>query len=102
SDTLERPFYRLKPNTDLKKFSFKRLGYAEKAKESYAEFRRLKEKGQIPAGVKFQVCMPTAVSLMSVFVDLDNRSAVEPALERAFKREVEALAAAIPHDELVI
>jgi hypothetical protein len=102
NDTLDRPFYRLKPDVDLKEFKFKRLGYAEKAKESYREFRRLKDHGQIPAGVRFQVCMPTAVSLMSVFVDLDDRLAVEPTLELAFKREVEELAADIPHDELAI
>ena len=102
NDTFDRPFFRLKPNVDLKRFEFKPLGYAEKAKESYGEFRRLKERGLIPASVKFQVCMPTAVSLMSVFVDLQDRLAVEPALELAFKREVETLAAAIPHGELAI
>ena len=102
NDTIDRPFYSLRANADLKRFAFKPLGYAAKATESYAEFRRLKQKGSIPKGVKFQVCMPTAVSLLSVFVNREQRAAMEPAMERAMQAEVVHLATNIPHDELVI
>ena len=102
NDTIDRPFYALRLNVDLQRFAFKPLGYAAKAIESYAEFKRLKAKGVIPESNKFQVCMPTSVSLLSVFVNREHRAAVEPAMDQAMRQEVVLLAANIPHDELVI
>lgn len=102
NDTIDRPFYALRATADLSRFAFKPLGYAAKAIESYAEFRRLKQQGVIPAAVRFQVCMPTAVSLLSVFVNREHRAAVEPAMERAMQAEVSQLAANVPHAELAI
>jgi hypothetical protein len=102
NDTIDRPFYALRADADLKRFAFKPLGYSSKAIESYAEFRRLKQQGLIPETVKFQVCMPTAVSLLSVFVNREHRASIEPALERALEAEVIQLAAKVPHGELAI
>ena len=56
----------------------------------------------IPAGVKFQVSLPTVVSLLAVFVDKGDCAKVEPALEAAMKREIDTMAAAIPASDLAI
>ena len=102
NDTLDRPFYRLRTGVDVTRFRFKPLGYGERAIQSFDEFRRLKLAGVIPRAVKFQVCLPTAVSLLSVFVHLEDRAALEPALEAALKAEVETIVAHIPHTELAM
>lgn len=102
NDTIERPFYRLKKGGDLDRFCFKPLGYAQKAVESYADFCRLKAAGVIPNRVKFQVSLPSPVSLLTVFVQLEDRAAVEPAMEAAFASEINEMATHIPHGELAV
>lgn len=101
-DNLARPFYALRDGVDAPKLRFGEMGYAAKAVESFKIFERLKSAGVIPAGVKFQVSLPTVVSLLTVYVALKDRAAVEPALEAAMRREVEEMAAAIPNNELAI
>jgi hypothetical protein len=101
-DALSRPFYSLKQGTDLGGFAFKKLGYAQEAIESYGKFVQLKQSGDLPPSVKFQVCLPTAVSVLTVFVLKEDRAIVESAYEAAMKREVDEMAAAIPAADLAI
>jgi hypothetical protein len=65
-------------------------------------FSRLKQSGELPRDTKFQVSIPTALALVSSFVTLADRAAVEPAIERALKAETDAIASAIPHQELAL
>jgi hypothetical protein len=101
-DNLTRPFYALREGIDPTQLRFGEMGYAAKAIESHRVFTRLRESGAIPAGLRFQVSLPTVVSLLTVFVALEDRTHVEPALEAAMRREVERIAAAIPPNELAI
>jgi hypothetical protein len=101
-DNLARPFYALRDGSDSAKLHFGEMGYAAKAIESYHVFSRLKQAGAIPAGVKFQVSLPTVVSLLTAFLTVEDRAQVEPALEAAMRREVERIIAAIPANELAI
>jgi hypothetical protein len=101
-DTIPRPFYSLRAESDATTLTFGEMGYAAKAIESFGVFARLKTAGTIPEGVKFQVSLPTVVSLLTVFVTLEHRAQVEPALEAAMRREVEQIVAAIPADQLAI
>jgi hypothetical protein len=101
-DGLARPFYALRQGSDLTKLRFNEMGYAAAAIESYGVFKKLKVTGVIPADVRFQVSLPTVVSLLSVFVSMDDRLAVEPALESAMLREVDEIVAAVPGTELAI
>lgn len=99
-DSQARPIYRIKnPGANL---DFPPLGYAQVAIDSYATFSRLKQSGAISKDTRFQVSMPTALALVSSFVSMKDRSAVEPAIERALKKEADTLASAIPHHELAI
>ena len=97
-----RPFYAVNEGTDLKRFTFKRLGYASEAIRSYGTFAKLKKNGEIAKNVRFQVSLPTAVSLLTSFVVRADRAKVEPALEAAIKAEVEDMASAIPASELAV
>jgi hypothetical protein len=101
-DKLVRPFYTIKEGADPVRVAFKELGYAQEAIKSYEQFVRLRKAGTIPAGVKFQVSLPTVVSLLTVFVEKNDRAKVEAALEAAMKREVDTMADAIPASDLAI
>lgn len=82
--------------------TFPNLGYADAAIESYGRFTALRNAGVIPAGVRFQVSIPTPVGVVGAFVVPDDRAAVEPVYERALFAEVARIAAAVPHEDLAI
>lgn len=81
---------------------FGALGYADAALASFEVFERLQRDGRIPAGLRFQVSLPTPLAPVSVFVAPDDRPIVEPAYEAALLGELDRIVAAIPHDRLAI
>lgn len=78
------------------------LGYAAAAIESYDVFRRLREEGVVPEGVRFQVSLPTAVAVVGAFFQGADREAIEPVYRQALEGELDQILAAIPHDDLAI
>lgn len=80
-----------------------RLGYAEPALASYFVFKTLREKGQIPADVRFQVSLPLAGYGCYVFVpDSADWHKVVPGYEEALRAEINKITDLIPHGDLVI
>ena len=61
--------FRVKPGVREVRFGDPgwRLGYTRDAVNSYFVFRQLKKEGVIPAGVRFQVCMPLTYSAVTSF-----------------------------------
>ncbi|WP_426188121.1 hypothetical protein [Microbacterium sp. TWP3-1-2b2] len=78
------------------------LGYADAAIESYAVFTRLRDEGDVPAGIRFQVSLPTPVAIISSFFSGDDRAAFEPVYTAAMLRELDEILAAVPHDDLAV
>jgi hypothetical protein len=97
-----RERYTLKPGVAPSDVRFDNLFYAEIAQESYAVFRRLKAAGKIPPGTKFQVDVVPAHSVIWLFLVDRLHAPLDPVYNAAVKREVDKIAAAIPHDELAI
>lgn len=93
---------RVADGVDPATIEFPPLGYAAAAIESYALFRRLREEGAVPAGVRFQVSLPTPLAVVGAFFPAEQRAAIEPAYRAAMYRELDEILAAIPHDELAI
>jgi hypothetical protein len=79
---------------------FGELGYAREARASYLDFVRARERGDLPAGVRFQVCLPTPFAVVNSFCAVDDAPKIERAYEQAMLAEVAALAAEIPHRDL--
>jgi len=96
-----RPF-RLEPGVSADDLVFPDLGYAEAALDSYAVFRRLREEGAIAPGVRFQVSLPTPAGVVGPFVVPEDRTALEPAYERALFGELRRILDGIPHEDLAI
>ncbi len=97
-----RKRYRLKPGKSIADFRIDNLFYADKAKESYAVFKRLRAAGKIAAETRFQVDLVPAHSVIWLFVADDLQAAIDPIYNEAVAREIDKLAAAIPHLDLAI
>ncbi len=96
-----RPF-RLDDGVRADDLAFPELGYAEAALESYAEFARLREAGSIAAGTRFQVSLPTPAAVIGAFIVPEDRTALEPAYERALFAELARILDGIPHNDLAV
>ncbi len=92
----------LKPGIRPEDVHFDNLFYADVAGQSYAEFARLKAAGRIPQGARFQVDLAPAHSVIWLFLVEALHGRIDPIYNDALKREIDKLAAAIPHDQLAI
>ena len=94
--------YTLRSGYKPQDVTFENLFYADIAKQSFAAFKRLKDEGRIGRDVKFQVDLVPAHSLLWLFLVDALHAPIDPIYNEAVKREVDKIAAAIPHDELAI
>ena len=78
------------------------LGFADAAIASYGVFARLKRDGEIPAHVRFQVSLPTPLAPVSAFIDPEHQAEIEPVYQARVLQELEAMFAAVPHDQLAL
>jgi hypothetical protein len=79
------------------------LGYAGFALESWESFRALRERGEIPGDVRFQICFPaTGSAFMSFFDDPSDWPTMRVAYEDGVRRDLETIFRSIPAEELAI
>ena len=97
----EIPRLRIKPGATPDPATFE-TGYARMAIESWAVFDRLQQAGVIPAGVKFQVSLPTPIAPTYNNMVPADRAGLLPALTQHFIGEVETIARALPNDRIAI
>src|SRR6201981_1134166 len=83
----EIPRLRVKPGARLDPASVKTC-YADMAIESWGRFDRLQQEGVIPAGVKFQISLPTPIAPIYNNMVPTDRPAVIPMLTTHILREV--------------
>lgn len=101
-DNLKRVFFNLAPDVDAATFEMAPLGYAEAALQSWETFAAMQKAGDIPAGVRFQVSLPTPMALLQSFVKAEDRLAAEPIVERAMLADLQTIQNGIPHESLCI
>lgn len=92
--------FKIKP--DAGPLRFDDLKYATWAIESYGAFKALRERGAIPPGVRFQVCLPTPLAGFQSFFSPEDGVRVHKPYEVAMLNEVKKICAAIPHNDLAI
>lgn len=95
-------FVRVSDGVDPASIVLPPLGYAAAAKESYQVFRRLRDEGVVPEGVRFQVSLPTPVAVVGCFFPTDQRAAIEPVYRDALFAEIDEILSTIPADDLAI
>ncbi|MCC7412777.1 MAG: hypothetical protein IT495_14280 [Gammaproteobacteria bacterium] len=92
---------RFRPGVDPARVRFA-TGYAEAALASWKVFERLRDAGRIPAGVRFQVCLPTPMASGYMYIAPASLADYLPAYERALTGALAAILAGIPHEDLSI
>jgi hypothetical protein len=97
-----RERYTLKPGVAMEAVHFPNLFYADIAAQSYAAFKRLKDGGKIPAATKFQVDLVPAHSVVWLFLVEKLHASIDSIYNDAVKREIDKIAAIVPHGELAI
>jgi hypothetical protein len=97
----EIPRLRVKPGATPDPASF-HTGYAEMAIESWRLFERLQREGAIPAGVKFQISLPTPIAPIYNNMVPADRPRLLPALTRHMLGQVAAIARALPNDRIAV
>ena len=75
-----------------------RLGYARDAINSYFVFKTMKEKGVLPAHLRFQVSIPMVNSVLPprIFPDLRDLDKIRPGYEAATRAEIAKIVEHIP------
>jgi hypothetical protein len=76
--------------------------YDEAALSSYAEFQKLRADGVIPKDVRFQVCLPTPINPVQLFVKPQYREQIEPLYEQRMLEALRRIQEEIPAKELAI
>ena len=77
-------------------------GYAEAAIESYAVFQRLRDAGELPSGLRFQVCLPTPMASGYMYISPSDLTAYLPVYERSLRSALRCIVDAVPHRDLSI
>jgi methionine synthase II (cobalamin-independent) len=78
------------------------LGYADAAEASYATFRRLREEGIVPEGVRFQVSIPTPYATVVAWVTNADQASFFPVYADAIANEVAEIARVVDAADLAI
>lgn len=100
--------YNPKPRSQLRagvapdQIVFDDLGYASAALDSHRVFAELKRRGEIPAHVRLQVCLPSPMAPVTAWISDSDQEAVRPAYVSRMLAEIDEIAAAVPHEELSI
>jgi hypothetical protein len=97
----EIPRMRVKPGATPDPATFN-TGYADMAIASWAVFERMQKAGAIPAGVKFQISLPTPIAPIYNNMVPSDRPKIIPALTQHFIGEVKKIAKALPNDRIAL
>jgi hypothetical protein len=92
---------RIRPGVDPRSIRFE-TGYAAMAIDSYSIFDRLQGAGVIPAGVKFQIAIPSPVAPAYNYITRKHRDAFLEVFGDHLVAEVGRIAAALPHERLAL
>jgi hypothetical protein len=82
--------------------AFENLFYADIAERSYRDFARLKSEGKIPPHCRFQIDLVPAHSVIWLYLQDDLHAPLDPVFNAALKREIDKIAARLPHDQIAI
>ena len=96
------PYAVLKEITSDDQIEFPNLGYADAAIESFAVFEKLRSNGIIPDGMRFQVGLPTPLSVAIFYVEPTSRLLFEGGYKRAIEHELMRMLRRIPPEKLSI
>lgn len=98
--TLKMPLFRVKPGVKPGDLELGPFGFAEAARDSYAEFKRMRSEGRFAADARFQVCLPTPLLCLQSFKH--PMAEFLPAAEAAMADELAAILKVVPAEDLAV
>ncbi len=98
----QMPKVRLADGVEPDDVQWPNLGYADAYQESFETFRRLRDEGVIPAGIRFQVEYPTPLASINAWVVPEDQNRLEPSYKEALFADLDRLLAAIPHGDVAV
>ena len=96
----ELQYFQLKAGIDPARLKLGPYGVAENAIKSFAEFAALKRAGSIPSDVRFQATIPGPLDCAGL-IDAPQADLFRAAAE-SINVELDAILAALPHDQIAI
>jgi hypothetical protein len=93
--------FRLRSGVDPDAVDFP-TGYAEAALDSWSRFDALRRAAVVPAGMRFQVCLPTPMSSAFMYVSPRSHDDYMRAYERALLAALREIVAKVPAADLSI
>ncbi len=98
--------FRVRPGVSQVRFGLPglRLGYAREATNSYFVFKTLREKGLLPADLRFQISIPMINSVVRqlYFPEPGDVDKIRPGFEEALAAELDVITRRIPAKDLAI
>ncbi len=89
------------PGIDPATIELGKLGYAQAAADSWEVFQRLRERGVIAPGIRFQVSLPTPIAVVGAFM-AGPQAELERRYEAAVLAELAEIVDNIPHRDLAV
>ena len=92
--------FRIREGEELR---FDDLHYGRYAIESYGVFRRLRDEGVIPAGVRFQMSLPASGSAINPFFeDVEQWPEAQRAYQTGIRAEIAKVLDVVPAEDLLV
>ena len=95
------PLLRFREDIDPDDVEFA-TGYDKAAEYSYGVFKKLREEGVIPSGVRFQVCLPTPMSSCYMYVSHKAYDDYQRVYLKSLLNALHRIMDNIPHEDLYI
>ena len=95
------PLLRFREGIEPDKVEFA-TGYDKAAEYSYGVFKKLREEGIIPSGVRFQVCLPTPMSSCYMYVSHKAYDDYQRVYLKSLLNALNRILDNIPHEDLYI
>ena len=80
------PLLCLAEKVEAAEVRFAEQRYSREARESYLDFCAARERGELAAGIRFQVCLPTPMGVVYAFCTARDLVPIEQAYESAMLR----------------
>ena len=95
------PLLRFREGIDADEVEFA-TGYDKAAEYSYGVFKRLREEGVIPSGVRFQVCLPTPMASCYMYVSHKAYDDYQRVYLKSLLNALNRILDTIPHEDLCV
>jgi hypothetical protein len=79
-----------------------RIGYAAEARAAFDKFQTLQKSGALDPTLKFQICLPTPLGVLSAFGDSAFQEFCEPRYRARMMEDLDEISQSLAHSKIVV